>query len=123
MPTAWRTSAASPRSRKLLVDAGLIVLVSLHLAVPRRAPDGARDSSSRASSSRSTSIRRSKSAEQRDPKGLYAKARHGEIQNFTGIDRLRAAPQSGIAVGCRPRKRGNLADRIIHYLRHRGILG
>lgn len=25
-------------------------------------------------------------AEQRDPKGLYAKARKGEIKNFTGID-------------------------------------
>ncbi len=25
-------------------------------------------------------------AEQRDPKGLYAKARRGEIKNFTGID-------------------------------------
>jgi bifunctional enzyme CysN/CysC len=24
--------------------------------------------------------------EQRDPKGLYAKARRGEIKNFTGID-------------------------------------
>jgi bifunctional enzyme CysN/CysC len=25
-------------------------------------------------------------AERRDPKGLYAKARRGEIKNFTGID-------------------------------------
>jgi bifunctional enzyme CysN/CysC len=25
-------------------------------------------------------------AEQRDPKGLYAKARRGELPNFTGID-------------------------------------
>jgi len=25
-------------------------------------------------------------AEQRDPKGLYEKARRGEIRNFTGID-------------------------------------
>jgi bifunctional enzyme CysN/CysC len=25
-------------------------------------------------------------AEQRDPKGLYAKARRGELANFTGID-------------------------------------
>jgi sulfate adenylyltransferase len=24
--------------------------------------------------------------EQRDPKGLYAKARRGEIENFTGVD-------------------------------------
>ena len=25
-------------------------------------------------------------AEQRDPKGLYRKARRGELKNFTGID-------------------------------------
>ena len=31
-----------PRWRKLMVDAGLIVLVVVHLAVPRRAADGAR---------------------------------------------------------------------------------
>ena len=36
-PTASRTSAASAEVAKLMVDAGLIVLVSLHLAVPRRA--------------------------------------------------------------------------------------
>ena len=41
-PTASRTSAAWPRSRKLMADAGLIVLVVVHLAVPRRAADGAR---------------------------------------------------------------------------------
>ncbi|QIA62345.1 adenylyl-sulfate kinase [Vibrio astriarenae] len=32
--------------------------------------------------------------EQRDPKGLYKKARAGEIKNFTGIDSLYEAPES-----------------------------
>ena len=32
---------------RLMADAGLIVLVVLHLAVPRRAPDGARDDGGR----------------------------------------------------------------------------
>jgi bifunctional enzyme CysN/CysC len=31
-------------------------------------------------------------AEQRDPKGLYAKARRGELANFTGIDSPYEAP-------------------------------
>ncbi|MEK6460965.1 adenylyl-sulfate kinase [Heyndrickxia faecalis] len=31
--------------------------------------------------------------EQRDPKGLYKKARNGEIQNFTGIDAPYEAPE------------------------------
>ena len=33
-------------------------------------------------------------AEGRDAKGLYAKARAGEIKNFTGIDSPYEAPQS-----------------------------
>ena len=33
-------------------------------------------------------------AEERDPKGLYKKARAGEIKNFTGIDDPYEAPQS-----------------------------
>jgi bifunctional enzyme CysN/CysC len=33
-------------------------------------------------------------AEQRDPKGLYAKARRGEIKNFTGIDSPYERPES-----------------------------
>ena len=33
-------------------------------------------------------------AEQRDVKGLYAKARRGELPNFTGIDSPYEAPES-----------------------------
>jgi bifunctional enzyme CysN/CysC len=33
-------------------------------------------------------------AEQRDVKGLYAKARRGELKNFTGIDSPYEAPES-----------------------------
>jgi bifunctional enzyme CysN/CysC len=33
-------------------------------------------------------------AEQRDVKGLYAKARAGELKNFTGIDSPYEAPES-----------------------------
>jgi bifunctional enzyme CysN/CysC len=33
-------------------------------------------------------------AEQRDPKGLYAKARRGELRNFTGIDAPYEAPEA-----------------------------
>ena len=33
-------------------------------------------------------------AEKRDPKGLYEKARHGEIKNFTGIDSPYETPQN-----------------------------
>lgn len=33
-------------------------------------------------------------AEERDPKGLYARARRGELRNFTGIDSPYEAPES-----------------------------
>ena len=46
---------------KLMVDAGLIVLVVVHLAVPRRAPAGPRARWATASSSRCSSTRRSRS--------------------------------------------------------------
>jgi adenylylsulfate kinase len=32
--------------------------------------------------------------EQRDPKGLYKKARAGELKNFTGIDSVYEAPET-----------------------------
>jgi bifunctional enzyme CysN/CysC len=32
-------------------------------------------------------------AERRDPKGLYRKARRGELKNFTGIDSEYQAPE------------------------------
>ncbi len=33
-------------------------------------------------------------AEDRDPKGLYKKARRGELKNFTGIDSAYEAPEN-----------------------------
>uniref|UniRef100_UPI002603C448 adenylyl-sulfate kinase n=1 Tax=uncultured Devosia sp. TaxID=211434 RepID=UPI002603C448 len=37
-------------------------------------------------------------AESRDPKGLYAKARRGEITNFTGIDSPFESPENADVV-------------------------
>ena len=56
-------------------------------------------------------------AEERDPKGLYKKARAGEIRNFTGIDSPYEEPQSPEIVlntdGDDPEA---LADEVIRYL-------
>ena len=49
--------------------------------------------SSPTSSSRCSSRRRSTSPSARDPKGLYGKARRGEIPNFTGIDSPYETPE------------------------------
>ena len=61
--------------------------------------------------------------EKRDVKGLYAKARRGEIKNFTGIDSEYQAPENPEieikTVGESPEKS---ADRIIKYLEKHGYL-
>ena len=58
--------------------------------------------------------------EQRDPKGLYAKARKGEIKGFTGIDAPYEAPNTPEVHldGAQPVEK--IADEVIEYLRSIG---
>jgi len=62
--------------------------------------------------------------EQRDPKGLYAKARAGELTGFTGIDDPYEAPLApelvipGVTVGA-----ADAARRITATLERQGVLG
>ncbi|MCR4265868.1 sulfate adenylyltransferase subunit CysN [Nitratireductor sp. ZSWI3] len=62
-------------------------------------------------------------AERRDPKGLYRKARAGELQNFTGIDSPYEAPQAPeIHLAAGSRTPDELAQAVIDYLReHRHV--
>ena len=56
-------------------------------------------------------------------KGLYGKARRGEIKNFTGIDSPYEAPQSAeIDVDTSDIEAADAADRIVAYLEERGYL-
>ncbi|WP_417768483.1 sulfate adenylyltransferase subunit CysN [Stappia sp.] len=56
-------------------------------------------------------------AETRDPKGLYRKARAGEIRNFTGIDSPYEAPeQAELVLDTVARSAEELADEVIRYL-------
>jgi adenylylsulfate kinase len=55
--------------------------------------------------------------ESRDPKGLYKKARAGEIKHFTGIDDPYETPQHPeIVLDAVDRTPEELADRVIRYL-------
>ena len=59
--------------------------------------------------------------EARDPKGLYKKARAGELKGFTGIDDPYEAPQSPELVLDAGRKTAEqLADEVLAYLRKTG---
>ncbi len=59
--------------------------------------------------------------EQRDPKGLYKKARAGEIRNFTGIDDPYEAPESPeLLLATDQRTVDEMADEVVRYLRKTG---
>ena len=61
-------------------------------------------------------------AESRDTKGLYKKARSGQLQNFTGIDSPYEEPQNPeIVVNTTDRAPESSADLIIAALKERGI--
>ena len=61
--------------------------------------------------------------EARDPKGLYAKARRGELSGFTGVDDPYEAPLAPElildTVACAP---ADNAERILQHLRAKGLL-
>ena len=62
-------------------------------------------------------------AEQRDPKGLYAKARRGELPNFTGIDSPYEAPEAPeLRVDTAVQDVAAAADAVLALLRQRGVL-
>lgn len=60
--------------------------------------------------------------ERRDPKGLYAKARRGEIRNFTGIDSAYERPsEPDLRLDTSEREVDELADRVIRLMVDRGM--
>ena len=63
-------------------------------------------------------------AESRDPKGLYKKARAGEIKNFTGIDSPYEPPEHPeLRIDTTALSPDDAAGQVIEHLRISGILG
>ncbi|MEZ5943055.1 MAG: adenylyl-sulfate kinase [Planctomycetaceae bacterium] len=61
--------------------------------------------------------------EARDPKGLYKKARAGEIKGFTGIDAPYEAPENPeLVLDSNTKGIDDLADEVIAYLQEKGFL-
>lgn len=61
--------------------------------------------------------------ERRDPKGLYKKARRGELQNFTGLDSPYEPPANPeLVLDALNEGAGDLADRVIDFMHQRGML-
>ena len=62
-------------------------------------------------------------AQQRDPKGLYRRARVGAIKQFTGIDSRYEAPDDPeIRIDTTRSSAGQSADAVIAYLRAEGMI-
>ena len=61
--------------------------------------------------------------EKRDPKGLYAKARAGEIKGFTGIDDPYEAPENAeLVLDADSKSIDELAGEVVAYLDSKGYL-
>ena len=62
-------------------------------------------------------------AEQRDPKGLYKKARRGDLPNFTGIDSPYEPPEHPeVRVDTTILAPEDAAEMIVAHLRATGVL-
>jgi bifunctional enzyme CysN/CysC len=102
---------------KLLVDAGLIVIVAFisPFRAERDLARGLFDAGEFIEVFVDTPL---EECERRDVKGLYAKARRGELKNFTGIDSDYEPPQSPEihlrTLGAKPEA---CVDQIVHLLR------
>jgi bifunctional enzyme CysN/CysC len=107
---------------KLMVDAGLIVLVSF-ISPFRAERRMAREMVAQGEFYEVFVDAPLGVAEQRDPKGLYKKARRGELKNFTGIDSPYEPPEhSEITIDTTTVSAEAAADQIVALLRKRGSL-
>jgi adenylylsulfate kinase len=62
--------------------------------------------------------------EKRDPKGLYKKARAGEIKGFTGIDDPYEAPEKPeLVLDSNTKGIDELANEVVAYLKSKNLLG
>ena len=107
---------------KLMLDAGLITLVSF-ISPFRTERDMARSLMQEGEFCEVFVDTPLGVAEERDPKGLYKKARRGDLKNFTGIDSPYEAPENPeLRIDTTSLSPEDAAERIVEHLRTMGIL-
>ena len=107
---------------KLMLDAGLITLVSF-ISPFRTERDMARSLVQEGEFCEVFVDTPLGVAEERDPKGLYKKARRGDLKNFTGIDSPYEAPENPeLRIDTTSLSPEDAAERIVEHLRTMGIL-
>ncbi|MBA5775804.1 sulfate adenylyltransferase subunit CysN [Stappia sp. F7233] len=107
---------------KLFVDAGLITLVSF-ISPFRAERQMARNLVEEGEFIEIYVSTPLELAEQRDPKGLYRKAREGKLKNFTGIDSPYEVPENAqITLDTSASDAESLADDVVRYLVQHGFI-
>lgn len=107
---------------RLMADAGLIVLASF-ISPFRAERDAARELIGTDRFCEVFVDTPIEVAEERDPKGLYRKARRGELANFTGVDSPYETPTSpDVRIDTTDLTPEQAADRIVEVLRERGVI-
>lgn len=107
---------------KLMVDAGLIVLTAF-ISPFRAERRMARESLAEGEFIEVFVDTPLNVAEERDVKGLYKKARRGELKNFTGIDSAYEQPEAAeIHLDTTALSADEAADQVIAELRKRGVI-
>ncbi|NGP53782.1 sulfate adenylyltransferase subunit CysN [Thioalkalivibrio sp. XN8] len=107
---------------KLMVDAGLIVLTAFisPYRAERQMARALFDEGEFIEVFMDTPL---EIAEQRDPKGLYKKARRGELKNFTGIDAPYERPEAAeLSIDTKTQTPEAGADSIMAAIRHMSII-
>jgi bifunctional enzyme CysN/CysC len=106
---------------KLMTDAGLIVLVSF-ISPYRSERQSARELMGEGEFIEVFVDTPIEECAARDPKGLYAKARRGELKNFTGVDAPYEAPVAPeIHLKTSGREPVDMADEIVNLLMQRAV--
>jgi bifunctional enzyme CysN/CysC len=107
---------------KLFVDAGLITLVAF-ISPFRAEREMARELVEPGEFVEIFVDTPLQACEARDPKGLYKKARRGELRNFTGLDSPYEPPRRPeLTLDSLNESASDLADRIIAFMQQRGML-
>ena len=107
---------------KLMADAGLITLVSF-ISPFKSERQMARDLLSSDEFFEIFINTPLEECEKRDPKGLYKKARAGELKNFTGIDSLYEEPENpDLILDTASSNAEELTDQIINFLQLKKII-
>ena len=117
MPTAWKNIRRIAEVAKLMMDAGMVVMTSF-ISPFRQEREMARELIGRENFVEVYVNTPLDVCEQRDVKGLYKKARNGQIPNMTGINSPYEAPDTpDVILNCTDRPTSSVTEELLEALK------